>query len=81
MGTTNKIKTQVVKNIDKEENKKTTNKVVNEKKAIVNGTNKGDNNSNNNNNVFASCSFSSLGLHQPLCDQLRGNSSSYLFVS
>ncbi|CAI8606237.1 unnamed protein product [Vicia faba] len=37
----------------------------NDKKAVGNGTNKEDN------GVFASCTFSSLGLHPTLCDQLR----------
>lgn len=37
-----------------------------EKKTVGNGTNKEDN------SVFASCTFSSLGLHPTLCDQLHG---------
>lgn len=53
-----KTKAKVVKSKEKEKKKTTTHD---------DGTNKGD----NNNNVFASCSFSSLGLHQTLCDQLR----------
>jgi len=58
-----KTKPKVMKSKEKEKKKTTIHD---------NGTNKGDN--NNNNNVFASCSFSSLGLHQTLCDQLHGNS-------
>jgi len=66
MATTNKkTKAKVVKSKEKEKKKTSIHD---------NGTNKAD----NNNNVFASCSFSSLGLHQTLCDQLHGNS---FFVS
>lgn len=49
-------------------------KKENEKKGVGNGT---DKESRGDNSVFASCSFSSLGLHPTLCDQLRGI---YLFL-
>lgn len=49
-------------------------KKENEKKGVGNGT---DKESRGDNSVFASCSFSSLGLHPTLCDQLRGI---YLFI-
>lgn len=51
-------KTQVAKNKEKV------------KKGVGDGTNKEN---GGDNSVFASCSFSSLGLHPTLCDQLRGN--------
>ncbi|PNY08845.1 DEAD-box ATP-dependent RNA helicase 17-like protein, partial [Trifolium pratense] len=57
MGTTKNTKTQVIKNKQ------------NDKKTIADGTNKET--KSDNNNVFASCSFSSLGLHPTLCDQLH----------
>lgn len=57
MGTTKNTKTKIVKNKQ------------NDKKTIADETNKDT--KSDNNGVFASCSFSSLGLHQTLCDQLH----------
>jgi hypothetical protein len=59
MGTTKNTKTKIIKNKQ------------NDKKTIADGTNKET--KSDNNGVFASCSFSSLGLHQTLCDQFHGN--------
>ncbi|KAK2351852.1 DEAD-box ATP-dependent RNA helicase [Trifolium repens] len=57
MGTTKNTKTKIIKNKQ------------NDKKTIADGTNKET--KSDNNGVFASCSFSSLGLHQTLCGQLH----------
>jgi hypothetical protein len=59
MGTTKNTKTKIIKNKQ------------NDKKTIADGTNKKI--KSDNNGVFAFYSFSSLGLHQTLCDQLHGN--------